>query len=122
MESAWAASESAVVAKALRRASEALGLSQVALADVIGVSPAKVSRVFAGEAALAVERKEGQLALLLLRIFRSLDTIVGGDGEALRGWFRAQNTHVQGVPAERVARPEGLARVAEYLDGVPGTL
>lgn len=115
-------SEAAVVAKALQRAGERLGLTQAALGEVIGVSPAKVTRMFAGEATLAVHRKEGQLALLLLRIFRSLDTIVGGNPEALRSWFHAQNTHLQGVPAELVARPEGLVRVAEYLDGVRGTL
>jgi transcriptional regulator with XRE-family HTH domain len=114
--------EAAVLAKALRRAAERMGLSQAALAEVIGVSPAKVTRVFAGEATLTPHRKEGQLALLLLRIFRSLDTVVGGNPEALRAWFHAQNHHLQGVPAELVARPEGLARVADYLDGVRGTL
>lgn len=114
--------EAAVVAKALQRAADRLGLSQAALAEIIGVSPAKVTRLFAGDATLGVRRKEGQLALLLLRVFRSLDTVVGGNPEALRAWFHAENHHLQGVPAELVARPEGLARVADYLDGVRGTL
>ena len=108
----------ATVTRALFRAATLLGMQQRDVAAVIGTSPATASRLANGRGALAPDDKPGQLALLLLRVYRSLDAVVGGDAAALRAWFHADNLHLGGVPAELVARPEGLARVAEYLDAV----
>jgi transcriptional regulator with XRE-family HTH domain len=110
-----------VVTKAVVRAAAALGLSQRDLAGVIGLSEASVSRLSRGRP-LAVSRKEGELALLLVRVFRSLDALVGGDERKARDWFHAQNTHLRGVPAERVRSVEGLVDVATYLDAMRGHL
>ncbi len=115
-------SREAVVTKALCRAAEQLGLGQGHLAAVIGLSTASVSRMHKGQYLLNLESKEGELALVLLRIFRSLDTIVGGDAKALKAWFHAQNTHLDGVPAELVKRARGLFSVSEYLDAMRGAL
>lgn len=112
------ASAPATVTKALFRAALLLGLHQRDVAAVIGTSAATVSRLANGRGALALGDKPGQLALLLLRVHRSLDAVVGGDDEAVRAWFHADNRHLGGVPAELVLRPEGLCRVAEYLDAV----
>ncbi|MGQ0505755.1 MAG: antitoxin Xre-like helix-turn-helix domain-containing protein [Myxococcaceae bacterium] len=111
-----------VLRKALVRAAERLGLNQAQLSRVIGVSESTMARIVAGSAQLDVDRKEGELALLLLRVFRSLDTVVGEDSASLKAWFHAENVHLGGVPAKLVQRAEGLVRVAEYLDGVRGTL
>lgn len=104
------------------RAGERLGLKQAQLARIIGVSESTMTRIVSGRAELNVDGKDGELALLLLRVFRSLDTVVGGDPAALKAWFHAENGHLGGVPAKLVERAEGLVRVAEYLDGVRGTL
>lgn len=116
------AGDSAVLRKALERATPRLGLNQTRLARIIGVSDSTVTRLFNGSAELSPASKEGELALLLLRVFRSLDTVVGGDAAAVTAWFHAQNNHLGGVPAHLVERAEGLVRVAEYLDAVRGTL
>ncbi len=110
-----------VVTKAARRAAAALGLSQKELARVVGVSEATVSRLASGKL-LAADRKEGELALLLVRVFRSLDALVGGSEEKARAWFGAKNAHLGGVPRERVQRVEGLVEVAQYLDAMRGKL
>ncbi len=115
-------SRESVLTKALCRAAEQLGLGQAHLASVIGLSTASVSRMYKGQYLLGLESKEAELALLLLRVFRSLDTIVGGDQKALRAWFHAQNTHLDGVPAELVKRARGLFSVSEYLDAMRGGL
>jgi transcriptional regulator with XRE-family HTH domain len=112
------ASAPATVTKALFRAAALLGLHQREVAAVIGTSAATVSRLANGRGELGLDDKPGQLALLLLRVHRSLDAVVGGDEEALRAWFHAGNRHLGGVPAALVLRPEGLARVADYLDAV----
>lgn len=113
-------SRSALLTDAVRRAATYLGLSQQSLAEVIGVSPATVSRMADGRASIDPDSKTGELALLFLRVFRSLDTLVGGQPEAAKAWLSAGNRHLGGVPAERIRKAEGLARVADYLDGMRG--
>jgi hypothetical protein len=110
-----------VLTRATLRAAEALELSHKELARVIGVSAASLSRLTKSRA-IEPETKEGELALILLRIFRSLDALVGGDREAARLWFHADNLHLGGTPAELVLRVEGLVAVAEYLDAIRGRL
>jgi hypothetical protein len=47
---------------------------------------------------------------------------VGGDDAQARAWLHAENTHLNGVPAERIRRVEGLVDVIQYLDGMRGRL
>jgi transcriptional regulator with XRE-family HTH domain len=112
----------AVLAKGLVRVAQALGLSQTDVATIVGTSPATISRTFAGGRALAPGSAEGRHALLLVRIFRSLDTLVGGDREKARSWLRAQNRHLGTTPIRLLTATQGLVHVAEYLDAMRGTL
>ncbi len=116
-------SAEAVVAKALVRAARGLGLSQAEVAVVLGTSAASVSRTFGGERPIAPDSAEGRHALLFLRLFRSLDTLVGGDEVKARRWLEAPNAHLAGRPPRALlASTPGLVRVAEYLDAMRGTL
>lgn len=112
----------AVLARALRRAAGILGLSQKDLAGILGVSQASMSRLVSGERLLQPASKEGELALLLIRVLRSLDALLGGKEDQLRAWFHAPNAHLGGVPAARVQSVTGLVHVAEYLDAMRGKL
>lgn len=115
--------EAAVVSKALLRAAEALGLSASELAGIIGTSESTLSRIRNGKRGpLPLGTKEGELALLFLRVFRSLDALVGGNEAHARAWLHAQNHHVAGVPLQRMKSIEGLVDVAEYLDAMRGTI
>lgn len=80
-----------------------------------------MSRLQRGRA-LDPQTKEGELALLFLRLYRSLDTLVGGDDEKARLWLHAENAHLRGVPAERIRTVEGLVDVVQYLDAMRGRL
>lgn len=111
-----------VATKALRRTAEILGLTQREVARVLGVSEATVSRLGAGGRDVDLAGKEGELALLLVRVLRSLDALVGGSEAKARAWFDAENAHVGGVPRERVQTAEGLVHVAQYLDAMRGKL
>ncbi len=110
-----------VVAKAARSAAERLGLTSRQLAAVIGVSEASVSRMQHSRG-VDPESKEGELALMFVRLFRSLDALVGGDDTKARGWFLSMNDHLGGVPAERIRTVEGLVDVVQYLDAMRGQL
>lgn len=110
-----------VLARAVLNAAERLGLRNRQLALVIGSSEASVSRLQTGRG-LDPESKEGELALLFLRVFRSLDALVGGDDDKARAWLHAHNDHVRGVPAVRMTSVEGLVDVVQYLDAMRGRL
>jgi hypothetical protein len=110
-----------VLTRAVRSAATRLGLRNRELAAVLGTSEASVSRLRGGRV-LDPASKEGELALLFLRLFRSLDALVGGDEARARAWLHADNAHVGGVPAERIRRVEGLVDVVQYLDAMRGRL
>jgi transcriptional regulator with XRE-family HTH domain len=116
---AAAPSPAAVLTKAILRAADRLGVKDKALARVIGVSASSVSRMRSGRAIEPLE-KEGELALLFLRLYRSLDALLGGDPESCRRWLHARNQHVGGVPADVIQKVSGLVHVTEYLDGMRG--
>jgi uncharacterized protein (DUF2384 family) len=109
-----------VLTKALERAAELLAFTDRELAAILGVSPASVSRLSGGKRTIDPRSKEGELALLFLRVFRSLDGLLGGDADQCRRWLRAPNHHLSGVPAELLRTAQGLVRVADYLDALRG--
>jgi transcriptional regulator with XRE-family HTH domain len=107
-----------VLSKATRNAAAELGMSQRELADVLGVSTATISR--AESTGRAFNGKELELAGHFVRLYRSLDAIVGGDQRAAREWFRAHNTHLGGTPADLIQSIRGLLDVVQYLDAMRG--
>lgn len=111
----------AVLTEAVLAASTRLGLRARHLAAIIGTSEASVSRLRTGRT-LDPAQKEGELALLLLRLYRSLDALVGGDDEKAKAWLHADNDHLGGVPADRIRTVEGLVDVIQYLDAMRGRL
>lgn len=113
-----AASESAaVLTKAVLRAAEKLGLSARALAGVLGISEATVSRMRAHAYCLKLGSTEFQLAVLFVRLFRSLDAIVGGDEAVARAWLANPNLAFGGErPVEKIGAIAGLFDVLAYLD------
>jgi hypothetical protein len=53
-------------------------------------------------------------------MFRSLDSLLGGDPNKGRAWLHARNHHLAGVPAALIRSPEGLVNVVQYLDAMRG--
>lgn len=106
-----------VLGKATSRTAALLGISGAALARVIGVSEATVSRISAGERPLLPASKEGELAALLVRVYRSLDALVGNDETRRLAWLVSYNSALNGVPKELLQTAEGLVRTVTYLDG-----
>ena len=118
---AQTANPAAVLGKAVLAAATRLGLRQRHLAAMLGASAASVSRVQRGRG-IDPAGKEGELALLFLRVYRSLDALVGGDDGRAQAWLHAPNDHLGGVPAERLMTVQGLVDVVQYLDAVRGRL
>jgi hypothetical protein len=108
--------DGAVVTKAVLRAAMRLGLSNKVLSRVLGLSEASISRMGSGTFLLSPGDKSFELALVFVRLFRSLDAIVAGDDEAARGWMGSENSALGGVPREIIQTLPGLVNVVGYLD------
>ena len=114
------ATDGAIVTKAVLNAASRLGLSSRALARILGLSEASISRMGSGAYALTPRDKAFELAVLFLRLFRSLDAIVAGDDSAARGWIGSENLALDGVPRELIQSLPGLINVVGYLDARRG--
>lgn len=106
-----------VLAEALLNAGKALGMSQTDLGQVIGKDRSVISR-----GRIEPDSKSGELALLLIRIYRALYVLVGGDPAQMQHWMRTENIHTGGVPSDQIKSVQGLTRVLEYLDAMRGKL
>jgi hypothetical protein len=111
-----AASEGAVVTKAVLGAARRLGVSNKALSGIIGLSEASVSRMGAGTYTLAPGEKAFELSVLFVRLFRALDAIVHGDEAVAQAWLRDQNAALGGRPLTLIQSVPGLVHAVTYLD------
>jgi hypothetical protein len=106
----------AVLGKAVVRSADLLGLNGARLAAAIGVSESSVSRLAGGSRTLEPGSKEAELAALVVRCFRSLDALVGGDDGQRRAWMASHNRALNGVPRDLVTTAQGLVMTVAYLD------
>lgn len=105
-----------VVTKAVVRAADDLGLSARRLAQVIGISEPSVSRMKADAFRLEPDSKPYELSVLLIRVFRALDAIAGGDAAVVRQWLGHANSALGGKPVDKLVTISGLVDVLAYLD------
>jgi DNA-binding XRE family transcriptional regulator len=111
-----------VLTGAVLRASALLEITQSGLAHILGLSPSTVSRMANGTYALDDQKKEWELGALFVRLFRSLDAVIGSNDSAARGWLNGHNSALTGRPIELIRSTEGLVRVVQYLDAARGRL
>ena len=107
--------EAQVLAKAVINACKVLGISQSTLSRIIGRDRSTLIRSGVDPAS-----HSGQLSLMLVRCYRSLFALMGGNEEQMRHWMRTYNDHTNGIPAEQCHSIEGLVHVCDYLDAIRG--
>jgi uncharacterized protein (DUF2384 family) len=83
---------------------------------VLGVSEATVSRMRRKDFVLERGTKPFELGVLFVRLFRSLDAIVGGDETVARAWIKNPNVALDARPLEKIITIAGLIDVIAYLD------
>jgi hypothetical protein len=108
--------EATLLTKAVLRAADRLAIKNAVLARILGLSGPTISRMRNGKYRLDREQKPFELAVLLIRLYRSLDGIVGGDDSVAADWLTNKNTVLDGVPLELIQSVSGLANVIHYLD------
>ena len=109
-----------VLTGAVLRAAALLELNQARVAEILGLSPATVSRMASGTYALDSGKKEWELGALFVRLFRSLDSLVGSNDTAARAWLNSDNRALGERPVELIRSAEGLVRAVHYLDASRG--
>jgi len=109
-------SEAAVLSRAVSNAARLWGLSNDTLGKVIGVSGPTASRLRSGSWRLERGTKPFELAQYFVRLFRSLDSLMGSDDQASISWLKSRNTDLDGRPIDLILTIRGLLDVSDYLD------
>lgn len=109
-----------ILTKAFIRTTEALELSRQEISMIVGPSESSLSRIFHQKLYLDPSSKEGQFAVLLIRLYRSLDTLLGGNVAQCRLWLRSENDHLGDTPIHLIQSIEGLIYTIQYLDAMRG--
>ena len=112
-----AVNRSAVLTQALVETAHRLDLGPTEIGRIVGVSQPTASRILKGEYLLKESAKEWELSSHLIRLYRSLFSLVGGDDHLAKGWLRSTNKALAGQePISVIKRIDGLIRVCYYLD------
>jgi len=107
-----------VLTEAFITASNQLEIAKALQAKIIGVSPATVTRL--KQAHIKAASKPGELALLFLRMARSLIAYWGTDPTPAKQWLNGEHAALGGAPIQLIQSAEGLVRVADYVDHIRG--
>lgn len=111
----------AVLAKAVLNAADQLGLKQAELAAVLGIHRTAISRLKQNPA-LDPKSKQGELALLLIRVARALFALTGGDKDWIKHFMHNPNQATGGVPAKQMESIQGLMQVLNFVDALRGKI
>ena len=111
-----------VLTGAVLRASALLEITQSSLAQILGLSPSTVSRMANGTYTLDTHKKEWELGALFVRLFRSLDALIGSNDSSARSWLNGENRGLAARPVDLIRSTEGLVRVVQYLDSARGRI
>ncbi|HYG43131.1 MAG TPA: MbcA/ParS/Xre antitoxin family protein [Bordetella sp.] len=114
-------SPDAVLAKAVLRAADQLELRQADLAAVLGIHRTAVTRL-KQNLSLDPASKQGELALLLVRVARALFALTGGDQDWIRHFMHTPNKVTGGVPARQLESIQGLMTVLRFVDAIRGKI
>ncbi|MEM9989939.1 MAG: antitoxin Xre/MbcA/ParS toxin-binding domain-containing protein, partial [Pseudomonadota bacterium] len=91
-------------------------LKNTELAKIIGVSAPTVTRLRNQGHLLSPTDKSFELAALLVRLYRGLSPILGGDDLAARSWLRSENIALNGRPIDLITSVSGLTDTLRYVD------
>lgn len=92
-------------------------LTDDVLGRALNIGPTVARKIRSGRTCLEPKSEAFASAQMLLRLFRSLDTIVAGEDAAARNWLFADNVDLGSRPVDCMEGQAGLSIVCDYLDG-----
>lgn len=105
-----------VLSEAVARVAACWKLTNDQLGTVVGISAATASRLRSGSYQLQRAEKAFELGQYLVRLFRSLDALMGSDDAASMSWLKSENIDLGGRPIDLIRSIRGLSDVADYVD------
>lgn len=112
---------SEVLGKALLSSAEFLGISAESLGHIIGRDRTSISRLKKNPS-IEPTSKTGELSLLVIRVYRGLFAILGGNQKAMREWLGQTNKGLSGKPLELMQSVTGLTNTVNYIDAMRGKI
>jgi uncharacterized protein (DUF2384 family) len=109
-------SDDGILTSAITKIGDYWRLSNAKLGVVLGLSPATISRMRSGQAKLDPTSKSFEAGQFLLRLFRSLDAMMGSDDTAARSWLASVNLDLEARPLDMIDSFKGLMTVCDYVD------
>lgn len=105
-----------VLTSALAKIADFWQFSNAKLGSVLGLSAATISRLKGGRSVLDPASKSFEAGQFLLRLFRSLDALLGSDDDAARRWLETRNLDLEARPFDLIDSFRGLITVCDYVD------
>lgn len=105
-----------LLSSAVARVAGLWGLTNECVGETLGISPTSASRLKAGTYHLERGTKPFELGQYLVRLFRSLDSLVGSDDRSAISWLKAHNEDLDGRPIDLIRSVRGLGEVTSYVD------
>ena len=101
---------------AIVRIAEFWALSNAKLGVILGLSAPTVSRLKRGTTELDPASKSFEAGQFLLRLFRSLDALLGSDDAAAKRWLDTLNLDLAAKPIDKIDTIRGLIELCDYVD------
>jgi uncharacterized protein (DUF2384 family) len=108
--------DSRILTGAVAKVADLWGWSNAKLGAVLGLSPATASRLRSEQTRLDPVSKSFEVGQFLVRLFRSLDALMGSDDAAARTWLTSANLDLEARPIELIDSFKGLIMVCDYVD------
>ena len=80
-------------------------------AHFLGLDTAQVAQI-----SKETQLESEEVAILLVRAYKSLNSIMGGHEAEMRVWMSSENSHLNGIPEQLIMSAGGLNDVACYLE------
>ena len=104
------------LSEAIVRIAEFWALNNIKLGAILGLSAPTISRLKRGASELDPASKSFEAGQFLLRLFRSLDALLGSDDTAARRWLDTVNLDLAARPIDKLDTMRGLIEVCDYVD------
>ena len=110
--------ENIVLIKAFNNSCKAFGLSRDESSAILGIDRVTLARN--KDKGFDPSSKTGELCLQLVRVYRSLYAIAGGDQAFMQHWLNSYNSALSAEPVSLLSSVQGLVQVNMYLDAMRG--
>jgi uncharacterized protein (DUF2384 family) len=111
-----------VLTKAILNLADFYDLKGKDLCPILGISESTITRLHQGKTVLSPDTKEGEMALLLLRMYRGLNSLLGTNHEKAKLWLNSHNNYFNKKPIDQLKSVVGLVEVVNYIDAMRGKL